>query len=756
MKFLRSIGLAALLMVGASSASAQVYYDMTQMTSQSGYRSEIYETVTTADFLRAPANGVQRLAFTKGSAFAATVYACETKTYAAATCTSVATLSATSPSILVTTGRAWLIVDVTAAETAGNVSYLTIRSHSTQQLSGGSGSTNSFNPEDFGAVANDGLDDTVAFNAALVAASAVKGEVVIPIGVFHFGESNRDITAFYSGIQITNGDVTLRGESQTGSILEPLFGTGGTVIAVCSAFDNTPHYGSGTATNCASADSGVVKLSGITLTNFTLRDSDPKAHVHTYNPATGKEASSREESHGIFVRHTVGLDIHGLIIDSLGDEGIVYEGQHGRVYENTFINTPSLRGSAGSAIELIGDHISFTNNIIRDVINDPQGDGASCTTACVNLGSLISVPTSVLLPNTDILIDGNRMEGIATKYAIVVNGNGAANSRITITNNTVDFLDDGVNCNLNSGVTVFSQCSISTSSVSFPVSDLLVSGNVVNAPMSMTVVAGVGAVNFTNNTINLDASGSALDALTVSGNPLLVQGNTIRNSRDVGIKVVGVDTDNVTESVKIVNNSIIGFGLGATAGKGIGQVGTTCGINTVVPGGILVDGNVLMTTSTNVVYSAINFAVCASTTITNNHIDLAGGTRFADFGITGGDIISNNTVIDPTPTCYNAATGEHGAVYTGNVCINPSGRGFDSSASTDDLTYIGNLIWYRDSIGGVAAIDADGDRSICTGNRSINDASAAIFRFSCGEGGAAAACDADAALGGICENNQAF
>ena len=141
MKFLRSIGLAALLMVGASSASAQVYYDMVQMTSQSGYRSEIYETVTTADFLRAPANGVQRLAFTKGSAFTATVYACETKSPAdpatAGTCTSVATLSATNPNIEITTGRAWLIVDVTAAETAGNVSYLTIRSHSTEHASGG-------------------------------------------------------------------------------------------------------------------------------------------------------------------------------------------------------------------------------------------------------------------------------------------------------------------------------------------------------------------------------------------------------------------------------------------------------------------------------------------------------------------------------------------------------------------------------------------------------------------------------------------
>ena len=139
MKFLRSIGLAALLMVGASSASAQVYYDMTQMSGQSGYRSEIYETVTTADFLRAPAMGFQRLAFTLGSAFAATVYACDTKTYVVATCTSIATLSATNQSIEVTTGRMWLIVDVTTAETSGNTSYLTIRSHSTEHSSGGTG-----------------------------------------------------------------------------------------------------------------------------------------------------------------------------------------------------------------------------------------------------------------------------------------------------------------------------------------------------------------------------------------------------------------------------------------------------------------------------------------------------------------------------------------------------------------------------------------------------------------------------------------
>jgi hypothetical protein len=232
MKFLRSIGLAALLMVGASSASAQVYYDMVQMSGQSGYRSEIYETVTTADFLRAPANGVQRLAFTKGSAFAATVYACETKTYAAGTCTSVATLSATNTSILVTTGRAWLIVDVTAAETAGNVSYLTIRSHSTQQLSGG-GAQEVFNVSDYGVVADGVTDDSTAFNAASADISAAGGGILyIPKGTYCLGENGQG--RVYSGLRVTSSNVSVLGDGPGQTVLRPCGDNGNYAVTFCA------------------------------------------------------------------------------------------------------------------------------------------------------------------------------------------------------------------------------------------------------------------------------------------------------------------------------------------------------------------------------------------------------------------------------------------------------------------------------------------------------------------------------------------
>ena len=134
---IRALLLGVLLVLFALPSYAQVYYDMQAQAQSSGYRTDIYETVTASDFLRAPAMGFQRLAFTQGSTFAATVYACDTRTYDASTCTSVATLSATNQDISVTTGRMWLIVDVTTAETAGSVSYLTVRSHSTQHSSGG-------------------------------------------------------------------------------------------------------------------------------------------------------------------------------------------------------------------------------------------------------------------------------------------------------------------------------------------------------------------------------------------------------------------------------------------------------------------------------------------------------------------------------------------------------------------------------------------------------------------------------------------
>jgi hypothetical protein len=99
------------------------------MSSNSGYRSELFETVTASDYLRAPAFGFMRFAFTQGSTFEAVVYACETKTFAAGTCTALATLDTTTADLPLKTGRPYIVIDVTTAETAGFVSYISFRGH---------------------------------------------------------------------------------------------------------------------------------------------------------------------------------------------------------------------------------------------------------------------------------------------------------------------------------------------------------------------------------------------------------------------------------------------------------------------------------------------------------------------------------------------------------------------------------------------------------------------------------------------------
>ena len=133
----RVIAILAVLLVAGPAWSA--YFDMTELPGRSGAKYIITSAVTTSDYIRIESRGFMRIAFTKGSAFTATAFACETKEYAADTCTSVATLSATNTKIDVTTGRQWLLFDVTAAETGSNTSYITIQSNYQNAGMGGGG-----------------------------------------------------------------------------------------------------------------------------------------------------------------------------------------------------------------------------------------------------------------------------------------------------------------------------------------------------------------------------------------------------------------------------------------------------------------------------------------------------------------------------------------------------------------------------------------------------------------------------------------
>lgn len=126
--------LAALLVAGPAWSA---YFDGLTAQGNSGFSWVVYETVADTDYLRAPARAFNRLGFTQGSTFEATVYACHTKEYAAGTCESVATLDADVNYVDIKTGRPWLIIDVTTAETAGSVSYITIQSNFQNAGAGG-------------------------------------------------------------------------------------------------------------------------------------------------------------------------------------------------------------------------------------------------------------------------------------------------------------------------------------------------------------------------------------------------------------------------------------------------------------------------------------------------------------------------------------------------------------------------------------------------------------------------------------------
>lgn len=125
------------VLLGAAPATA-AYYDMIE--SQAGASLVVTSTITTSDYIRTPARGFMRMSSTKGSTLVYTIYVCDTKEYVAASCTSKGSVSATDDVIDIETGRNWLILDVTTAETAGSPSFISVQRNLQNAGIGGGGS----------------------------------------------------------------------------------------------------------------------------------------------------------------------------------------------------------------------------------------------------------------------------------------------------------------------------------------------------------------------------------------------------------------------------------------------------------------------------------------------------------------------------------------------------------------------------------------------------------------------------------------
>ena len=139
---------------------------------------------------------------------------------------------------------------------------------------GGGGSSASdptvFDVTDYGAIADDGLTDVAAFQAAADAACALTGDKVIeiPAGDFHMGDDTE--TSFYNGsaVVIDSGcdNLTIKGAGRTATRLLAESTNGQTMIAVCNF----------NISDCNDADTTVTK--NFKLSDLALVDLDPALH----------------------------------------------------------------------------------------------------------------------------------------------------------------------------------------------------------------------------------------------------------------------------------------------------------------------------------------------------------------------------------------------------------------------------------------------------------------------------------------------
>jgi hypothetical protein len=617
--------------------------------------------------------------------------------------------------------------------------------------SGGGGAVDEFDVTDYGATVGDGLNDRVGINLAVAAACANGGgTIVLPAGVYDVGTTGAN--AFYSGVQIECSNVTFKGASAGGTIIRPLFTNGGALLSMCPEFNNSPNYGFNTTT-CPSA--GAARIENITVEDLTFIDPDPASHVQGYDPGTGKATS--EEVHAIFARHVNNLIIRNVVVNSMGDEGMVIEADGALVYDNTFINTPAIRGSSGAAVEFFGSNGVFRNNVIRDVISDPLGDGAACTGGCVNNSTGISIPTNTLIANHNLLIEGNHLYNIENHQAIAVVTNGATNNNIRIINNVVDYTDNTIGCHSSPSDTTPSHCAVllgGTFGTTLGHNDIVIEGNYFNAGVVGVLGSGFGPVTIENNRFDLGGTHDK-SAINMGGSPLVVRGNYVTNAGGSFVTVAGADDVNEVSGLHFDNNIVDGACLSGTACAAIQSLATCAGSVPHKLGTVVSNNKFIFGVGSNV-NNAMNFHESCKSIAINNLIDLTGNEAVSSSGINRFHVVTGNTIRSPASYCITGASAD-GATFSGNHCQDPGNRGFNLGGS-DYASITDNTFDYAVGTGGVAAVDAGGVAPVCIGNISTYASTAARYGFSCGTDGAGAGCNADTVPStgaGQCDFNRA-
>ena len=611
----------------------------------------------------------------------------------------------------------------------------------------------------YGAVPGDGLNDTSAINTA-VSAACGGGTVFFPKGIYHVGSTGSG--RFYSGIQVTCSNIKLAGEGHWGAEIRPLFTHGGALLSVCPAFTNTPNYGQ--EKDCSSASA----ITNVTIEGLKFFDDDPDAHCNAYSAGTGQ--CGTEETHAIFLKDCDSCAARFNLIDSMGDEGIVWQGDDGIIFQNELVNTPSIRGGSagggGSALEIEANRLIVSQNIVHGIQADPQGDGGSCTTACQNRNAAVAVATNMGADISGIQILDNWLYDIDAWHGFSINSSSAAVSDVRIAGNTVEMLNQATATNCEEaptydpgGGTVDSmRCAISftgsdTGSLGVSRDRIVVEGNRFKGTVLFPSVGdgAFGSVVIRDNVIGNDTLNANGAGLIASGSPLTIEGNTISGFGAHGIYLTGLDDDDGTDTVAIRGNTIREVQLDGTAGTNDDVVAmyipgsNPCGADGVVPGGIkLANNTIIGNGDANTTDRMVQFKECAGASSLNDYVDAADSGDAGSYGMQGFADMRGTTL--KNTSSYPIVSSYDGAVYIGNRFEHNGER---VSLTGSDVVFNSNLIVDVTT----RSADLSGQRPTCIGNSVRSTTGPWDFPIFCGTDGSGAGCGEDTAAEGACDLN---